>query len=327
MANRTVVFECMQRMVDLATIDAGDATYRITTTPVDAVLETSIAALGLLNPPMLIEKKSNFYGILSGFRRVDACRRLHCRQLPARIAAPTVDLKTYAAAAVAENSLQRPLNLVETARALGLIAATAGSRQALETTAAALGLPCRYPIIEKILPLRFFSPIIQQGVIDSTLSLKTALALGNMQPEAGELLAGWFVDLKPSHSKQREMYTNLEEIALRENISLLKVAREMDLPALAADPEPDRNRKIAILRERIRRRRYPVITAAEKQIKQAIRALDPGPGIALKPPAHLESSVFVFQLDFKSIAELKTRLQRLTRLADGKKLAEIIKPA
>ena len=59
--------------VKLSEIDHADDTYRITTQTDVSDLKQSFKRVGLLNPPFLIENNSS-YTVVSGFRRIEACR-------------------------------------------------------------------------------------------------------------------------------------------------------------------------------------------------------------------------------------------------------------
>ncbi|MBW2013345.1 MAG: ParB N-terminal domain-containing protein, partial [Deltaproteobacteria bacterium] len=60
-----------QKIVKLSLIDSNDDSFRITTRRNIDHLMASIDHVGVLNPPLLIEKKSG-YKIVCGFRRIEA---------------------------------------------------------------------------------------------------------------------------------------------------------------------------------------------------------------------------------------------------------------
>ena len=111
------------KSVPLETIDFSDHTYRISSLAEPAwidALADSINRLGLLQPPLILEKESHRL-IVSGFRRIAACRRLGREQVLCRMLKPETPLRTIAQLAVAENAWQQPLNLMEKARAFALL--------------------------------------------------------------------------------------------------------------------------------------------------------------------------------------------------------------
>ena len=103
--------------IPLSSINLQDDEFRITTREDVDELSTSIQQTGLISPPLLIETSSG-HSIVSGFRRVSACLNLGWHEIIARILVPKPDHFDCLRIAIADNALQRPLNLIETSRAL-----------------------------------------------------------------------------------------------------------------------------------------------------------------------------------------------------------------
>jgi len=101
-----------EKIVKLSEVDAGDHSFRITTQETVDDLMDSIGHVGLLNLPLLLEKKTR-YIVLCGFRRIEACRRLNRLDVKARILDSDTKKLECARYAVTDNAFQRPLNLIE----------------------------------------------------------------------------------------------------------------------------------------------------------------------------------------------------------------------
>ena len=141
-----------EQSLSLESLHLRDTRYRITTSDAIDKLKNSIAALGVLNPPIL-RQKAGGYRIVAGFRRIDACRLLGRHDIRARVLPTDIDNSTCVRLAIADNSLQRPLNLIETARALNLLAGVAADEMELSRQAAALALPDNPSLMRKIMSL------------------------------------------------------------------------------------------------------------------------------------------------------------------------------
>ena len=176
--------------VMLADVDSTDTTFRITTRTELDTLVLSIQQLGLMQPPVL-KYSSSGYVIVCGFRRIAACRNLGWIQIPAKVLKKNFGLFEMAQLAVADNALQRPLNLIETSRALKLLLDANAQNEALVKTAAMLGLAISPSIVSKIkkicdLPL----PMKTSGSVTPTSALEE-LQLAFHQPRlTTELLKG-----------------------------------------------------------------------------------------------------------------------------------------
>jgi ParB family chromosome partitioning protein len=98
------------RTISLAQIITADHTCRITTRTGREDLTPSIHKMGVINPPILIEKSDGFT-IVAGFRRIEACGNLGWHSILAKILEPRTPELQCAQLAICDNALQRPLNL------------------------------------------------------------------------------------------------------------------------------------------------------------------------------------------------------------------------
>ncbi len=139
MRNSTVQSTHFQS-IKLARVNLQDDTFRITTrTDINDLLE-SIRYDGLITPPLLIKKDFTFT-IVSGFRRIAACQKLDWNEITARILKPDIGALDCLRLGIAENALQRSLNLIETSRCLQKLSLFIPNSRHLAESASSLGLP------------------------------------------------------------------------------------------------------------------------------------------------------------------------------------------
>ncbi len=305
-------------------IDTTDSTFRITTADGIDELCLSIRTLGLLTPPIL-QAAGGAYRVVSGFRRIAACRRLGRAEIPARLLGPEASPLLTARLAIADNTGQRALNLIEQARAIRLLAAVLPADDALGQALGSLGLSSNSALAQKIGLLAGLPAVIQEGVLAETLSLAMALELGGMPAEDGVLLAHLFGELKPSLNKQREITTLATEIALRDGIDLVTLFSSHPLAGIRSAPEMDRNRKIREIRILLHQKRYPELSRFEGRVAEALRQLKLGPGLSVTPPRHFEAPTWTVTLAFDSTAALRDAHCALARLIDDPALERILK--
>jgi ParB family chromosome partitioning protein len=305
--------------VALDLIDTAVDTYRITTNRAVDDLTGSLGALGLINPPILREAH-NGYTIVSGFRRVAACRRLGWSKIAARIAAPEPDDRILARLAISDNSCQRPLNLMERAHAVALLARDAAQPRELAQAAAELGIADGVDMVAKLRDLSRLPREIQSAVADQILPLPVALEIGKYPHPAAIRLTGLFCELKPSLNRQREIIGLLKEIARREETALAEVIGETGAAAILGDPEGDHNQKTRRLLEWLRRRRFPQICRTQEAFTHLLKKVRLGPGGSLQPPKHFEATTFTLQLPFRDLAELERHRDALSALLEDRAL-------
>jgi ParB family chromosome partitioning protein len=303
------------RMISTAEIDTENPTFRITTASNIEDLLGSIQKIGLIQPPVLMANPSG-YTIVCGFRRIAACCKLGFTRITALILEKSFDRFEAAQMSIADNALQRSLNLVETSRALNLLDDFAPDNQQRREAAEALGLPVNRsvaPTIKKIcrLPLP-----IQESILKDTVNLSMALELSELDPAAAEGLTRLFDQLKVGLNKQRELLLLLKEIAEREGIAVLQLIAEKPLQEILKTAEMDRAVKRQKVRTYLRRRRFPAISQAETDYRKWVGQLKLGNHINLVPPENFEGNTFKLNLRFnnrRELAELNKKIEKIIK--------------
>jgi ParB family chromosome partitioning protein len=307
----------------MSEIDDQDPTFRITTRTSFDDLSPSIDCLGLIHPPILKENPSGLI-VVSGFRRIAACRALGWNRVPACVLASNRNLADAIRYAIADNALQRPLNLVEISRCVSLLAGIVRNDAELLSWATCLQLPRSLEALKKIQPLCRFPESIQKSVLAGTISLAMALELAAMDRDMGAAFAHLFDNLRISLNKQREILQLIREIALREEVPLEPVFRDDALASILNDPDLDRSQQARMVRGYLRRRRYPNIAEAERRFAARVKELNLGQNLKLIPPKDFEGSGFIFELRFASLSELQDRLSQLAAMIGHRSLKEIL---
>jgi hypothetical protein len=236
------------KTVPVSCIDSEDNTYRITTkTKIDDIIN-SINKVGLINPPLLIAKGSAFI-IICGFCRIEACRYLGCAALEAKILdSDTSRLHQCAKIAIADNTMQRQLNLIEKSKALSMLSSFYKDSISLSKAASELGLPENPDLIKKIKNICCLPLSVQDCILSNSIPLSIAVELGMLEQDAAVLLANLFHEFKLSLNKQKEIITLIKEIAFLENISIMEALRKCDFTDILNREDIDRTQKTKIIR-------------------------------------------------------------------------------
>lgn len=309
--------------VPVDAIDAEELRFRITTRSDLEPLAASIGRLGLLQP-LLLRAAGRGYTIVSGFRRLAACRQLGRREIPARVLSLAVTDACCARLAIGENALARPLNLIETARALALLTATAPDGRLPVEDAGALGLPAHAGVAARLMRLERLPAAVREGVQEGAIALAMAEELGRLAPDAASAFARLFRRLGLGLNRQREILSLVTEIAAREGRPVLEILTGHELEECLLDPAADRGHAAQQIRRRLHRRRFPAIRRAEEGFETLRRRLDLGEGLQLTPPRDFEGTCFSLTLSFGSLEELLELRGRLDALARNPALSRIL---
>ena len=290
-------------------IDPHDTTFLITTKETVEDLRRSIQNLGLIQPPILFKENSKIV-IVSGFRRIKACRQLGYEKIDVNLLDSITPKLQLVLLAVADNAMQRSLNLIEMSRAFNLLAHHVTDPTEIPPIVSALGLPGSADFIEKVKHLKHLEPDIQKGVVENSISLPTALELGQYKPHEGRVLSNLFRDLQLSLNKQREVLGFLTDIAGRDGESITRILQNQQIVSIMQSHDLDRHQKVQQLRKYLRRRRYPELSRMEEQYATMVKTLGLGPGFRLTPPRYFEGTDYTLSIVFRSQHEL---LQHLTK--------------
>jgi ParB family chromosome partitioning protein len=309
---------------DLNGIDIENSTYRITTDRFIEPLAASIGAVGLLNPPFLILTGERKYTVVSGFRRVAACLHLGYANIRARLLKPDIPQERLAEMAICDNASQRSLNLVETSRALYLLARHTGDPEQFEQACRRLGLPDHPMMRDKTMRVCRMPAAIQAGIMEGMLSLNTSLALDDLGDKVGLMLAAMFRDLHLSHSKQREILTNLDEVARRDKITPEALLADAPFHDLLSDTDTSRAQKANLVRHHFKSKRFPGLTLAEETFQKEAKKLSLGDNLELKAPSGFESREYLFTVKVKNLSDLAASIKTLKKALDNPALDTIL---
>jgi ParB family chromosome partitioning protein len=308
--------------VPLTRINLKDDTFRITTRRDVSDLIASIQHEGLIAPALLVMKSSTL-SIISGFRRITACRQMGWHDIDARILNPALSPLGCLRYAIADNALQRPLNLIETSRCLQKLSSFLPSREQLAESALQLGLPASPPVIAKLKVLCQLPEPIQNSILADTISLPMAIELGSMDSESGIAFVQLFDQLKLSLNKQREIVMLVREIARRDDTTVKGVFADSQLEDIIRHKELDRSQKSRKIRYYLKQRRFPAVFEMEQRLETHLKRLKLGDHIRLTPPKEFEGTTFTLSLNFKNLHEfqaLQTRLEKLDQNPSFKKI-------
>jgi len=315
--------ELIPESAPLAGIDTGDETYRITTDAGVDDLTRSIETLGVINPPILVEKGGGL-AIVSGFRRLKVCKNLGWQAVQGRILPKSSHEVDRVRLAVTDNAFQRPLNLVELSRSLHMLHTVYRDPLRVAEEAPSLGLPDNPSYINKVRKICRLPQPVQRGILTDSISLSAALEIGKMNYPTAVAFAELFNALGLSMNKQRELLTWVREISLREDITAQAVLEEDPLPEILNGDNPDRGHRAREVGAYLKQRRFPSLTKAEDRLKRLMQALKLGSGLSLKPPPHFEGTTYKLEMTFTDIQELTERKNAVERALENPVLRRIL---
>jgi len=315
--------EFREEYVNLGLINFSDTRYRISTEKNIDTLAESINTVGLIHPPVLKERGSEFLTIC-GFRRIEAYRFLEQTFIRARIIENSESELDCVKLAIADNSLQRSLNLIEESRCLRLLSGLLNEKVRLTSTAAALNLAKTASGIDKLIKIASLPEHIQDCILKNNISPATALEIGGFENTISITFTNLFDILKPSLNKQREIITLSREISLRDGVPINTLLNTEKLTCIINDEKLDRNQKTVKLRRYLKVLRFPNISESEEEFKRNVDQLNLGKNIKLVPPPNFEDNTYTLVINFRSVKELEKHRLSLGAILQHQALRKIV---
>lgn len=312
-------------------------------------LAASINSIGLINLPILQKIGSDDeihngelvdhkpYRVVSGFRRLAAVKSLISSKdsnLPNKILANILecDEKTCAFIAISENSFQRELNTMEQARGVALLKKFLSVGEIAEKSNLIFNTKMNRALINNLEDITGMPKSLHNAVESDRIAMGAALKF--KQYGYDHLLIDQFVNLflkiRCSLNKQKEIITNLHEIAARENISAADVINSKEIREIVdnSGDSADENRKGNLVRAVLFERRYPNLSKAKEQFNINLKLLnsqgDLKGTIKLEPPADFEGRDYTISFKFSNVDDLAQNAEVISALSKNRLVDQII---
>ncbi len=302
----------------LADIDFADRTFPFSYGSLPVYLETSIAQVGLLQPPLLMAGDDG-YKIVSGRRRLEVLRNKTTRKTsdePLEInlcLAENHSLQELFRRALWENLAIREFNLVEVADIYMAALELFVTKELEKEIMPALKLPRKMRFQQRC-----------QAIAGFSRELRDLLAAGSVDGETVDLIREWSVDERAAlidligdsglrRNKLREVVSRLDDLARRDQISPLEpllAARKFALGEGRGDSV-----NVELLRSHLKAQLYPHLTAAQLDFASRQENFSWPSNFRLEPPPDFEGGDFRLSFTFTNSKEWEQSCEKLTSVA------------
>ncbi len=273
---------------------------------------TAIIAQGILQPVTLRAQASRWQ-IVDGFRRLYLARTLGLTSVPAMLLKADVADLTCFEIATAARRFHDPLNEIELGLLLKKLRHPDHSIPEIsEQFKTMLGLELEPKRIQELMALTELSAACRCLIVAEELPHKIAQLFTVFTEHEQEQLALLFLAFRFGRNKIRELLVWMDEICRREDIRVADVLADPAIDTAGKNEAASLPQRAEAIRERIRRRRYPTLSAHEDRFHDLQRQLKLPPFITLSPPAFFEGDRFEIRFQFKTKQQLDTVLTKLT---------------
>ncbi|MBP1748932.1 MAG: ParB-like nuclease domain [Deltaproteobacteria bacterium] len=291
--------------VPLSRIDLKDGRFSLSYGRDNANLRSSIDAVGIIEPVILLDQKS--YIPVAGLRRLHCARALRIRSVPAIIVAIS---EQEALLKAIHTNIERGYNIIEKASVLYKMHRLGFPRPDILALMRYLDLNPHEKILEIFIAIAGLEIVYKQFIFTHNVSLRNIESFLRFDmPERRRIvrsLAGFHL----TESTLREIFEMLHILRIRKG----KLTGR-DIPVL-----PNAESLRAYLKERT----HPILTSLTRKLK-AIRDTMPMPrGIDIRVDPFFEKEYIDLVLRIKDYDDLRTALAKISGLADAGYLRSIL---
>jgi ParB family chromosome partitioning protein len=308
--------------LSLAGINLEDDRFRTSYFPDLSRLILSIKKVGLISPPLVRPGKKG-YVLVTGWKRVLACRKLRLAEISVLVTEEEDDLQVFLRGFY-DNLAAREIPFLEKAEiACKLRSFGVDRTELLKVYLPLLSLPATVAHLEALLGLAEADAALKKFVREKEVPLPVVQALLRFSPAGRKPL---FPLLRPlGQNKQREILGNSWEICRRDNVSVRDILSDDEARRALVSKKLSPLQKAERIRGFLRRKRFPHLSFREKEFNSALRKIRCPPGLAIRPSPCFEDERISASFWFKDEREFRAGVKRLGEIAGNKDLAGLFK--
>lgn len=308
--------------IKLDSININDDRFRISYYFDLYTLIHSISKIGLIHPPLITYRKGDAI-IVTGWKRVLACRSLNFTSIPCFVFDSEDDLKAFRLC-LEENLSFRSFALLEKAQILSrLIQLGVPEDAVVKDHLSLLEIPQTLIHLDTYLRIASLDPETKEVIHSKNMVFPVVQLLTGYSEEDRQILLSFLNPL--GQNKQREFLQNLLEITKRDRISVQNILTGEDAQKITSDQNLSPHQKAEEIRNLVQRKRYPTLSTWKDTFKSQKKELEWPDDIKIEPSPFFEGQEFFVQFTFKDIEEYRKKLAKLNQVASDEKISQLLK--
>ncbi len=301
----------------------------------DQKLFDSISSIGLVNPPIILparvynidkqKRNSDKFYVVSGLRRVLACKKLGIKALPCSIIKENAwDCEKLILLSLKINLSHRELNDIEKANLFKLLIESGiPPKKIIRKYMPYLSLEKSRKIYEDIMSLYSLDTISKMRIIEWKLPLKISTVIARYQKSDRAAVMKMAEILMPGINRLKEIIIFLEEIALIQNCSISDIVKQY-LVNMVKNSTTCRKERIETVRQELKRLRYPQLAKMERKWNKCIKELHLPQDMKIIPPLSFEGKKIKLEISFSNKGTLSRSLSKFNETSRSGSLVELV---
>ena len=285
-----MLFPMICREISIGKIDLTKELFRISEELVTAPLQSSLRAIGQLNPVLLMGADPP-YTVVCGFRRLNALRELSASHVIARIIEKQdTDLAALFELALWDNLSHRDLDPLEKARVLYKLRNDfrVPDDAIIKDYLSRMDLARNSQVLHTHIRLHEVHPGLKSHFKEGRLTLSTLQYLGSIPASSQESIASVLVGMRLSAGLQKKFFGLLQDLAAKNGTGPEVPLETPEVQSVLRDAglSPyQRGEKVCALLYRLR---YPRVVRAEERFSERRKSLGLPGSIRVTPAPYFE---------------------------------------
>jgi hypothetical protein len=308
--------------IKLETINIQDERFRISYYFDLSALLHSISEIGLIHPPVITYRDGSAL-IVTGWRRILACRSLALPSIPCFVFEGQDDLEAFRLG-LEENLAFRRFTLLEKAQILSRLVQLGIPEEGLvKNQLSLLEIPQTFNHLDIYLRIAALDPETKAAIHSKNMAFPVVKLLTEFSEEDRRILLSFLQPL--GQNKQKELLEDLLEISKKDCIPVQNILTGVDIQRTASDPNLSLLQITEEIRNIVHRQRYPTLSIWKDTFKSRKKELKWPHDIKIEPSPFFEGEEFTVQFTFKDLYEYRTKLIKLNELASDEKISRLLK--
>jgi len=308
------------KILPLKDINFQDERFRISYYFSLEKLSLSIKEIGLIQPPLVSVLDKQFV-LVTGWKRVLACRQLGLSALPCWIVTGSNPLRLFLMAFY-ENLTTREFSLLEKAEIIKKLKGFGEEeRKIIRFYLPLLGLPAANYYFKIYLKFSDFEPEFKVFIHEKNMSFHCLELSANFDSWERKLLIPWLRVV--GHNKQKEILEYLHEISVRDGLIAKHLLNSKEIKEIANSKNLSPLQKANKLRLFLRKKRYPKLHSLQLAFNSWLKKISWPKQVEIDHTPYFESDELKVNFKFKNKQEFKNNLLKLQKVVNQEKFSEI----
>jgi ParB-like chromosome segregation protein Spo0J len=310
-------------IIPLWLIDFNDNTFVIRFGAGKLLRLNSIREVGLINLPILKEKDGG-YLIISGYKRLLACKELGIEEVLSKVYNPQ-EITNKGCLKIVFYENEERFGDMEKAELLMKFKTLCKLEESelRQDVLSLLGIPQSQKNCEKYFRLAGLEREIKEAFYSQKITLEQAVILSEMpSPSRMEMLERVFLRYKMNTNESREVVKEIQEACMRDKKGIREVIDEIEIKISQGDIKTDS------FRRELKLMRYPMLNGVEEEFKGCLKDLNLPKDVTIHHTPFFEGNHVEIRVKIESakrFSEILSYFESVRKMALIDKLLGIVK--